>query len=305
MDVLTNNTSSTPNREFKDGVFRMLFKNWEYFLELVNALLGTNYGPETPMEETTLASVLYRKYKNDISFLVDDRLIVFTEHQSTINPNIALRFLGYMWETYKPRVDPEKMLSSTKVKIPRPCFFVFYNGVDKLPKEQVVRLSDMFEPWPGSKNPPFTIDLEAAIYNINTNSHPDILHKSKMLAQYETFVELVREYEETYELGKAIEFAINECIKRGILAEFLKIHGAEVRNMLYAEIDEAKLRKYDREGYIEEGMEIGREMGVKMGIEKGRVDGIRQTAKTMKAKGMDVNTIAEITGLTVDDILHL
>jgi len=114
-----------------------------------------------------------------------------------------------------------------------------------------------------------------------------------MLAQYETFVELVREYEETYELGKAIEFAINECIKRGILAEFLKIHGAEVRNMLYAEIDEAKLRKYDREGYIEEGME------------KGRIDGIRQTARAMKAEGIDVNTIARITGLTVDDILHL
>jgi len=151
----------------------------------------------------------------------------------------------------------------------------------------------MFEPWHGSENPPFTIDLEAAIYNINTDSHPDILQKSKTLAQYETFIELVREYEETHGLDDAIELAVNNCIKQGVLAEFLKIHGAEVRNMLYAEIDEAKLKEYDREGDIAEGIERG--------MEKER----RKVATAMKAKGMDVNTIAEITGLTVDEILHL
>ena len=167
-----------------------------------------------------------------------------------------------MWETYKPRVDAEMLLSRTKVKIPRPCFVVFYNGVDKLPNRQVVRLSDMFEPWPAPGDTPFSIDLEATIYDINTDNDPDILHKCKTLAEYETFVELVREYEKANELNKAIELAINECVKRGILSEFLKIHGAEVRNMLYAEIDEAKLRMYDRQGDIEEGLERGMEMGM-------------------------------------------
>jgi len=67
--------------------------------------------------------------------------------------------------------------------------------------------------------------------------------------------------------------------------------------MLYAEIDEAKLRMYDRQGDIEEGLE----RGMKMGMEKER----RKNAATMKAEGMNPDTIARITGLAVDDILRL
>jgi predicted transposase/invertase (TIGR01784 family) len=34
-------------------------------------------------------------------------------------------------------------------------------------------------------------------------------------------------------------------------------------------------------------------------------EGILKTAKAMQNEGMDVNTIARITGLTVDDILKM
>jgi hypothetical protein len=261
-----DNTNNTPNREYKDGVFRMLFRDKDKFRELCNAVLGTDYGADTPMEEATLAGVLYRNYKNDVSYLVNGRMIVFAEHQSTICPNIALRFLGYMWDTYKPRVEGEKLLSRTKVKIPRPWFGVFYNGTEEAPKVQVVRLSDMFERWDGPDNPPFTLDLEAPIYNINTVNRPELLSKSDTLAQYETFIELVREYEKERELGKAIETAVDECITRGILTEFLKIHGAEVRNMLYAEFDNEKYIRYEKEAAREEGLTEGRAEGRTEGI---------------------------------------
>jgi len=40
-------------------------------------------------------------------------------------------------------------------------------------------------------------------------------------------------------------------------------------------------------------------------IAKGKAEGILQTARAMKAEGIDPNTISKITNLTVDDILRL
>ncbi|MCL2220245.1 MAG: hypothetical protein FWC23_09285, partial [Chitinispirillia bacterium] len=91
------------NREFKDGMFRAIFKEPAEFRRVASYLLKTDFGPDTPMEEVTLSSPLYMGPKNDVSFLVDGRLIVFTEHQSTVSPNIPLRFLIYVADTYKAR----------------------------------------------------------------------------------------------------------------------------------------------------------------------------------------------------------
>jgi predicted transposase/invertase (TIGR01784 family) len=38
---------------------------------------------------------------------------------------------------------------------------------------------------------------------------------------------------------------------------------------------------------------------------KGVARGRTEVAKTMRAEGMDINTVARLTGLTVDDILRL
>jgi predicted transposase/invertase (TIGR01784 family) len=59
--------------------------------------------------------------------------------------------------------------------------------------------------------------------------------------------------------------------------------------------------RYRMEAALEEAVEKGMEKGMKKGMEKERL----KNAKAMKAKGLDVNTIAEVTGLTVDDILKM
>ncbi|MDR2577343.1 MAG: hypothetical protein LBC70_00835 [Chitinispirillales bacterium] len=51
--------------------------------------------------------------------------------------------------------------------------------------------------------------------------------------------------------------------------------------------------------------EVAWEEGMIKGMEKGMVKGKVEIAKAMRAKGMDVNTIAELTKLTVDDILRM
>jgi hypothetical protein len=288
-----SNTTPAPNRNFKDGMFRAYFKEPERFRQLCNCVLGTDFGPETPMEDVTLASALYLIRKNDIAFLVDGRLIIFTEHQSTPSPNVALRLLIYAANTYKARFDTLSTHDPRPLTIPRPYFFVFYNGVEKMPPTQTLRLSDLFEKWPGPNDPPFGLDLWVTIYNINTDVDPEILRRCEPLAHYETFVELVRKYQREHGLEKAVWIAVDECIKRGILTEFLKLHAKEILEMIKTEVTWDEAQEFYRK--------VGREEGMVEGMENER----RKNAIAMKAKGMDTNSIAEITGLTIDDILRL
>ena len=78
---------SKEQREYKDSIFRMLFKDRKNLLSLYNAVNGTDYiDPET-LEITTLENVICLNMKNDVSFVIDDELNLY-EHQSTVNPNM-------------------------------------------------------------------------------------------------------------------------------------------------------------------------------------------------------------------------
>ena len=83
---------SMANRKYKDSVFVDLFsedeKAKENFLSLYNALHGTNLQLSCPVENIKLDNVMYMNIVNDVSCLVDNKIIVLAEHQSTINENM-------------------------------------------------------------------------------------------------------------------------------------------------------------------------------------------------------------------------
>ena len=53
------------------------------------------------------------------------------------------------------------------------------------------------------------------------------------------------------------------------------------------------------------GEERGKEKGLKEGLEKGRIEERLRNARGLKARGVDADIIARVTGLSVDDILAL
>jgi len=73
-------TATNTNKKFKNTVFTDLFNNEDNARELYNALANTNYGPETDVEITTLEDVLFMEQMNDVSFVIDDRIVVLIEH---------------------------------------------------------------------------------------------------------------------------------------------------------------------------------------------------------------------------------
>ena len=88
---------STVNRKYKDSVFVDLFsedeKAKENSLSLYNALHNTNLQLSCPVENIRLDNVMYMNIINDVSCLVDNKIIVLAEHQSTVNENMPAQIL--------------------------------------------------------------------------------------------------------------------------------------------------------------------------------------------------------------------
>jgi hypothetical protein len=66
------------------------------------------------------------------------------------------------------------------------------------------------------------------------------MEKCRPLMEYATFVDKIRCYKEEFgNIEEAVNKAVDECIKEGILAEFLIGHKAEVMDVCLTEYDEA------------------------------------------------------------------
>jgi len=71
---------------------------------------------------------------------------------------------------YEKTVKDKNLYSSKLLSIPRPEFFVLYNGTAPYPDEQIMKLSDAFEKpgIPGlAEKPAIALELEVKVLNIN------------------------------------------------------------------------------------------------------------------------------------------
>ena len=66
--------SNKKQRNYKDTVYRMIFKEPENPLSLYNSLNGTDYKDTSMLEFNTLENAIYMGMKNDISFLIMNQM---------------------------------------------------------------------------------------------------------------------------------------------------------------------------------------------------------------------------------------
>ncbi|MBO5389061.1 MAG: hypothetical protein J6A59_13210, partial [Lachnospiraceae bacterium] len=130
-------------RNHKDNVFRMLFSDENMLLMLYNAINDTNYADTSLLKITTLENAVYMSVKNDVSCMVDMRLELY-EHQSSVNPNMPLRDLDYIADTFANFYSDKDIYSSNPIELPNPRFIVFYNGEQNQPAIKTYKLSDLY-----------------------------------------------------------------------------------------------------------------------------------------------------------------
>ena len=203
-----------------------------------------------------MENAIYMSMRNDLSFLIDAQLSLY-EHQSTYSPNLPLRFLLYLADLLSGMTRDENLYGSRKVLIPPPRFVVFYNGEEEQPDRKILKLSDLY----AVEEEKPRLELEVVLLNINQGHNKELMEACHTLWEYAEYTDRVRKYAKEEGIAEAVERAISECIKEGILREFLEKNRAEAKNVSIYEYDQEKHLRQEREAAWEEGEKIGREEG--------------------------------------------
>ena len=292
---------NSPRRNYKDSLFRMVFREKKELLCLYNAINGTAYDDPEELMVTTIEDVLYMGRKNDISFLIKDVMNLY-EHQSSVNPNMPLRGLIYISMLYQGYIEQNNLdiYSSTQLKLPAPKYLVFYNGTKAEPDRQELRLSDSFVKQEEQPD----LECRAVILNINYGHNKKLMEACRKLYEYSRFVETIRGYLNTgMKLGAAMDQSIEDCIRSDILKEFLLKHRGEVKQVILTEYNQERHAKT----LLEEGRKQGREENAKL-LQKAQEENARllQKAQDQYAKSIRqlLLQVLELKGLATEPVVR-
>lgn len=279
--MIENRKKDSVRRDHKSSVFAMVFSEKPALLELYNAMNGSHYKDPGLLEINTLKNAVYMGIHNDVSFLLDMRLALY-EHQSTWSPNLPFRFLEYAADVYSPMAAEMTVYSTRKIALPTPRFVVFYNGAEDRPERETLRLSDLFTV--PDEHP--SLELEALFININKGKNDKLLAACKTLSDYVEFTSRIRTYSAGMSLEDAVELAIDECIEKGILKDFLIRQRAEVKKMsIYEYNHEEHMKLLQKESY-----------------EDGFAEGKAETAFNLSKMGMPEEQIAQAVNCNIETV---
>ena len=293
------------NRKVKNSVLIDLFYEDESAeknqISLYNALHEKPLPDGTKIMPLRVENIIYMNLQNDFSYEVDGKIIVIGEHQATINFNMPLRSLMYIGRIYEQLVPVRDRYKKGQVMLPKPEFYTFYNGTEPMEKECVLKLSNAFKVQDG-KTP---LELEVKVININPEAQHELLEKCQVMKEYGIFIDTIRKYQ-TEGIENPYELEIKECIKKGILADYLRKKGSEVINMLQAEYDYELDIEVQREEAYEDGLRAGEQIGRQNGINEGMQKGMQEKEIALIVKkvrrGKNLQTIADELEEPVDEV---
>lgn len=284
-------------KKYRDGLFRSYFSDKKRLLGLCNLLTGENATDPDEIKINTLDGIFFGELKNDISCLFRGKFLVIIEHQATINENMPLRILFYAAELLRQFVDEqkEKIYLEKLVPLPKPQFYVFYNGRKKEAERRVMRLSDAFGEYT-------CLEVVVQMYNLNAGMNAEFISSDESLNNYCAFVNLYQKFlAEGVDSDHAFKATFDYCIGHGIMADYLKTIKKELASMLALEYDPELDRKAWHEKGLEEGLKVGREEGRKKGRKEERFVLVKNL---LKAK-TPIEYIITATGWSKEKILEV
>ncbi len=264
-------------RTAKNSVFLDLFQNKSHLLRLYKTLHPEDTtATEDSLTDVTIENVLTDNLYNDLGFIVNNKLMILIEAQSTWTMNILVRVLLYMAQSYHEYFQrtSQNYYKSKKVKMPKPELYVIFTG-NKGRKPDKVFLSREF--FQGEE-----IDIEVKAKVIYEGNTDDIIN------QYIVFCKVFDEQTKQHGMTqKAIMETIRICKDRNVLREYLLDREKEVVTIMMSLFDEEQI--------------------MKSFIKSERHDEARETAERLIKKGkMSLDEIAEcIPTLSFDELKEL
>ena len=220
-------------RTTKNSVFLDLFQNKSNLLKLYQTLHPEDTtATESSLTDITIENMLTDNLYNDLGFIVNNKLMILVEAQSTWTMNILVRVLLYLAQSYHEYFQrtSQNYYKSKKVKMPKPELYVIFTG-NKGQKPNTISLSKEF--FEGAE-----IDIEVkakVIYESN---------KDNIINQYIIFCKVFNE--QTKQQGmtrKAITETIRICKDRNVLKEYLAQREKEVVTIMMSLFDKEQIIK--------------------------------------------------------------
>ena len=245
-------------KNYKDTVFSSLFYECKDATDNAKNLYKALTGKEVEeIEKCRLEEVLFREFKNDVAYIMDGKWVCFIEHQSTINPNMPLRLFVYAARTYERFITGDMIYSGNLVKVPKPEFYVLYNGKTKL-NDDNLKFSTAFYDNTGDT----TAEINVKVLDIDYGRMNTQLKNCRTLSGYAFLVDSVRKN------NGNIEKAVKECVDNNVLKEYLTFYGSEVINMLFEEYNAEKALEIRGKEEYEKGKADGEITGEEKGTAK-------------------------------------
>ena len=157
---------------------------------------------------------------------------------------------------------------------------------------QILKLSDLYT----VKEDPM-LELKVLMLNVNQGHNPELMEACHTLWEYAEYTGRVRKYAKEQPIAEAVERAITECIREGILKEFLEKNRREAKNV--------SIYEYDQEKHIRQEREEAWEAGEKAGEYKGEEKKLKEQIQKKLAKGKAIPEIAEALEEEEDTIRKL
>ena len=285
-------------RQYQDTVFRAYMNDADRLRDVAGALHGRTYTSVERVRIVTLDGTFLSQMKNDISFLLAGRHLVFMEHQSTLNQNMPLRCLYYICEQLRQYIPAKSLYQNKQIPLPRPEFHVFYTGSKDTLETEQMRLSDAYMEGEGDIH----LEIKVTFHNIAYGSEKMLLRMSRPLHDYSFFLNCIKtNIAGGMERVRAIREAMRYCMEHDVMKEFLQEHESEVIDMVNFEWNQKDFEDAVREDGIEQGMARGREEG----RAKGREEEKSAFILGMLKEKLPLETIARVSKMSVERIQEL
>ena len=279
---------SKAKKTAKDSIFRDLFENPKYLLQLYQVLHPEDRKvTEDQISSVTIQNVLLDQMYNDLGFVVKERLLLLVEAQSTWSKNIVIRVLLYLANTWKEYIQNKKLniYGSGGMSLPKPELYVIYTG-ERKERPEWISLSEEF--FPGQE-----CFVDVKVRMLYDGKEGDILN------QYVTFTKIYNEQVKEYGRTKeAVLETVYICKNRKILKEYLESREKEVVDIMMALFDQ----EYAVERYGDEKKAEGKAEGLAEGEAKGTMKAKQEMTYKLVDRRIPLETISEIVEISVEVI---
>ena len=235
----------------------------------------------------TIQNVLTDNLYNDLGFIVDDRLMVLVEAQSTWSVNIVMRGLIYLVQTIQNYLKQSRqdIYQSKPLYLPKCELYVLYTGRQK-PEKDTISLRDVY--YAGDTS---AIDVHVRVLQAGKDKN--------IVTEYCQFTDIYAEqFTKHKRTLKTIKETIRICIERDILKDYLQQHEKEVITMLECLFDQETVFNNFINTKIYEAENRGIEKGIVQGRQEASILSIQKTSNRLNMLGISKD---EIVGIISED----